>query len=61
MSLAAQSCALILVGAVGAALASAVLMLASVYEGNGAWAWLWAALFFASSAVAAWCFGELVW
>ncbi len=60
MNLADQACAAILVGAAFLACASAVLMVGSVYEGDGAGAWVWGVFFFASSAVAAWCFRELV-
>ena len=60
MKLAEQACAAILFVATFAALAGALLMIWSVYEGDRAGAWLWAGMFFASSAVGAWCFGRLV-
>ena len=60
MSLANQACAGILVAAAFLACASALLMIGCVYEGDGVGAWAWAALFFGSSALAAWCFGGLV-
>ena len=60
MSLANQACAGILVAAAALACASALVMIGCVYEGDGAGAWVWASLFFGSSAVAAWCFGGLV-
>ena len=61
MSLANQACAAILVAAASLACASALVMIGCVYEGDGVGAWVWAALFFVSSAAAAWCFKELVW
>ena len=60
MSLADQACAAILVAAACLACASALVMIGSVYEGDAVGAWVWAALFFGSSSVAAWCFGGLV-
>jgi hypothetical protein len=35
-------------------------MIGCVYEEDAAGAWVLAALFFVSSAAAAWCFGELL-
>ena len=60
MSLANQACAAIFVAAAALACASALVMIGCVYEGDGLGAWVWAALFFGSSAVAAWCFWGLV-
>ena len=57
MSLANQACKAILVTTTALACASALVMIGCVYEGDGLGAWVWAALFFGSSAVAAWCFG----
>jgi hypothetical protein len=60
LSLANQACAAILVAAASLACASALVMIGCVYEGDGVGAWVWSALFFVSSAAAAWCFWELV-
>ena len=60
MKLADQTRAAILMIAALMALGSALLMLECVYEGARSEAWLWAGVFFASSTVAAWCFGGLV-
>ncbi len=60
MSLANQACAGILVAAASLACASALVMIGRVYEGDGAGAWVWAALFVGSSAADAWCFSGLV-
>ena len=60
MSPADQACAAILVSALSLACASALVMIGSVYEGDGLGARVWAALFFGSSAAAAWCVGGLV-
>jgi hypothetical protein len=60
VSLANQACAAILVPALSLACGSALVMIDCVYEGDEAGAWVWAVLFFVSSAAAAWCFGELL-
>ncbi len=60
MSLANQACAGILVAAASLVCASALVMIGCVYEGDGTGARVWAALFFGSSAAAAWCFSGLV-
>ena len=60
MSLANQACAAILVAAASLASASALVMIGCVYEGDATGAWVWAALFFGSSAAGAWCFWGLV-
>ena len=49
-----------LVAAACLACMSAVVMVGSVREGDGVGARLWAATFFVSSLVAAWCFGGLM-
>jgi hypothetical protein len=60
VSLANQACAAILVAAASLACASALVMIGCVHEGDGVGAWVWATLFFGSSAAAAWCFWGLV-
>ena len=55
-----QARAALLMVAALMALGSALFMLESVYDGARSEAWLWAAVFFVSSAVAAWCFGRLM-
>ena len=60
MSLADQACVAIIVAALSLACASALVMIGSVYEGDGLGAWVWAALFFGSSVAAAWCFWRLL-
>ena len=60
MSLVHQPYAAFLLAATCLACMSAVVMLGSVYDGDELGAWVWAALFFGSSAVAAWCFLGLV-
>ena len=60
MSLVHQAYLALLVVAVFAAGASGLVMIETVHEGDGLGAWVWAALFFASCTVAAWCFWGLV-
>ena len=60
MSLVHQPYAAFLVAATCLACMSAVVMVGSVYDGDELGARVWAALFFGSSAAAAWCFGGLV-
>ena len=60
MKLADQARAAILMIATVMALGSALLMVECVYEGARSEAWVWAAIFFASCTVAAWCFRGLV-
>jgi hypothetical protein len=55
-----QACAAILVAAASLACAGALVIIGRAYEGDGAGAWVWAALFFGSCAAAAWCFWGLV-
>ena len=60
MSPADQARAALLMVAALMALGSALFIIESVSDGARLEAWLWAAVFFASSAVAAWSFGGLV-